>query len=57
MTQESLTVMTTFEAANILSRCLLMLDANEASECAFDEELYNKAMELADIFVNGAWEG
>lgn len=38
------------EIAATLSDCLLMLDAHEAGECAYDTEMHDKAMELADMF-------
>lgn len=38
------------EIATTLSDCLLMLDTYEAGECKFDNDLYNKAMDLAEMF-------
>lgn len=38
------------EIACVLSDALLMYDANQAGECAFDENLYDKALELAELF-------
>lgn len=38
------------EIATTLSDCILMLDVYEAGECSFDEELYLKALDLAEMF-------
>lgn len=38
------------EIARTLSDCILMRDAYEAHECKFDEELYEKGIELAEAF-------
>lgn len=37
------------EIISVMADCLLMMDANEAHECKFDDELYDKAMELAGL--------
>lgn len=34
----------------IMADCILMQDFNEAHECKFDTELYEKAYELAEMF-------
>lgn len=38
------------EIATVLSDCIFMLDASEAFECEFDGDLYQKAIELAQMF-------
>lgn len=38
------------EVARVLSDCIFMLDASEAFECEFDSDLYQKAIELAQMF-------
>lgn len=43
-------------AASVLSDCIIMLDAHEAGECLFDEELYSRAFELAMMFQTKKYE-
>jgi hypothetical protein len=42
------------ELVAVMADAILMNDAYEAHECAFDNELYEKAIELAEMFSSDA---